>query len=556
MHLFPNFTLKQKTSFVLTVIKLSKTISVMPTKYLFLLLFFVGLTACDDEQILPALEEAPVPTELSLAITMDAENPGEATITPGGRGVTLFSVDFGDGSAVEELTMGASVNHRYAVGAYTVTLVATGINGATATITEQLTVEALPPRNLVVSISGTAGNTLSVDVSATAEFADGFHAYFGDVADEVPTPFQDGETVSHAYAAAGNYDVRVVALSAGMETSLEETQTVTVNTGDNAVVLPLNFENTDLNFAWGGFGGANPAIVANPDVAEGNMSARVVELNKTSGSEVWAGAFMPLEGPVDFSASTKIFVNVWSPRAGIPVILKLEDAVDADIFVEQTATTTVANGWHQMEFEFNGTGNLTLPYEKVVIFFDFGTAGMDENFYFDDISLDPDGSGGGGGGGDGDVLALPLDFQNTTATYTFNGFGGGNAEVIDNPDANGTNTSSRVAALTKNAGSEVWAGVFIDVADAIDFSGGQTMKLKVWSPVANAPILLKLENPDNPDDNVEVTVNTSGANEWEELTFDFAGIEAFPNIKRVVLFGNFGTAGTGETYYFDDIRKE
>jgi PKD repeat protein len=527
----------------------------MPTKYLFLLLFFVGFTACDDEQILPALEEAPVPTELSLGITMDADNPGNAIITPGGRGVTLFTLDFGDGSTAEELVIGASATHRYMVGSYTITLTATGINGETATLTENLTIDVLPPSNLVVNINGTPGNPLSVNLSATADFAAGFNAYFGDVANETPTIFQVGETISHAYTAEGDYDVRVVALSEGMETSLEETQTVSVSNGDNAVLLPLNFENTSIDFAWGGFGGANAAVIANPDVSEGNNSARVVELNKTSGSEVWAGAFLPLEGPVDFSSSSKIFINVWSPRAGIPVILKLEDAVDADINVEVTTNTTMANGWHQMEFDFSGSGDLSLPYEKVVIFFDFGTNGMNENFYFDEISLDPDGSGGGGGGG-GDEIALPLDFQSAQTSYTFDGFGGAGAEVIDNPDASGINTSSRVTSLTKESGSEVWAGVFIDLANPIDFSGGQTMKLKVWSPVANAPILFKLENPDNSDDNIEVTMSTTGANQWEELTYNFSGIEALPNIKRVVLFGNFGTSGTGETYYFDDIRLE
>lgn len=404
----------------------------------------------------------------------------------------------------------------------------------------------------MVNINGTPGNPLSVDVSATAENAAGFHAYFGDVADETPTAFQEGETISHAYTAEGDYDVRVVALSEGMETSLEETQTVSVSNGDNAVLLPLNFENTNIDFAWGGFGGAGASVVANPDMSEGNTSARVVELNKSSGSEVWAGAFLPLEGPVDFSSSTKIFVNVWSPRSGIPIILKLEDAVDADINVEVTANTTVANGWHQVEFDFSGAGDLTLPYEKIVIFFDFGTAGMNENFYFDDISLD----GEGGGGGGGDEIALPLDFQNTDIAYTFQGFGSADAEVIDNPEATGINTSSRVASLTKNSGSEVWAGVFIDLDDPIDFSGGQTMKLKVWSPVANAVILFKLENPLNGDDNIEIMMSTSGANQWEELSYDFSGIEALPNIKRVVLFANFGTAGSGETYYFDDIRLE
>ncbi|WP_020568948.1 PKD domain-containing protein [Neolewinella persica] len=526
----------------------------MPTKYLFLLLFLVGFTACDDEQILPSLEDAPVPTELSLDIIMDADNPGDASITPGGRGVTLFSIDFGDGSPAEDMVIGESANHSYTVGSYTVTLTATGINGQTATLTEAITINVLPPRNLVLNISGTPGNTLSINVSATADNADGFHAYFGDVTDEMPTLFQEGETLSHVYAAEGDYDVRVVALSEGMETSLEATETVSVSNGDNAVVLPLNFENTTLDFAWGGFGGAGASVVDNPDVAEGNMSARVVELNKSSGSEVWAGSFLELEGPVDFSASSKIFINVWSPRAGIPVILKLEDAVDADINVEVNAITTMANGWHQLEFDFSGAGDLTIPYEKVVIFFDFGTAGMDENFYFDDISLDPDGSGGGGGGGD--EIAFPLDFQNTGISYVFGNFGGAGAEVIDNPDANGLNTSSRVVALTKNSASQVWAGVFIDLDNPIDFSGGQTMKLKVWSPVANAPIMLKLENPDNADDFLEIMVPTTGANQWEELTYDFSGIEAFPNIKRVVLFGNFGTAGTGETYYFDDIRRE
>jgi hypothetical protein len=68
--------------------------------------------------------------------------------------------------------------------------------------------------------------------------------------------------------------------------------------------------------------------------------------------------------------------------------------------------------------------------------------------------------------------------------------------------------------------------------------------------------VLKLENPDNADDNIELTMTTNGANQWEELTYDFSGIEALPNIKRVVFFGNFGTAGTGESYYFEDIRRE
>jgi hypothetical protein len=522
----------------------------MLSRYLILSLFILVFAACDDEQALPALDDVAAPSELSLKLVMAVESPGQLTITPGGRGVTLFTVDFGDGSDSEELQVGEAAEHQYAQGNYTLGLIGMGINGKTTTFSQDIVVAATPPRNLAVNIGPTAGNPLSINVSATAEFASGFAAYFGETADETPTPIATGQTISYAYAAPGDYDVRVVALSEGMETNLEFTQTVTITDGSTAVSLPLDFENTNTTYAWAGFGGATPELIDNPDVSENNGSARVVQLNKGSGSEVWAGTALLLDSPVDFSVSDKIYVNVWSPRASVPILLKVETAASADVFVEVIANTTVANAWEQVEFDFSAAGDLSIDYRNMVIFFDFGTAGMNENFYFDDISLSSDGGGGGGGA----VIDLPLDFQNAEATYTFGAFGRCGIEVLDNPDASGINTSSRVAGLTRDNGSEVWAGVFIDVDEAIDFSGGQSVRLKVWSPVAGANVGLKLENPDNPNQFVEVYVPTTGANAWEELVYDMSGIEALPNIRRIVIIGNNTAPGSGETYYFDDIR--
>ncbi len=524
------------------------------SKYILLLIIPVFFAACEDEDILPVIEDVAAPSELSIKVVMDAENPGRASVIPGGRGVTLFTVDYGDGSETEDLQVGEAGVHQYIQGNYTIGLTAMGINGKTTTLSEQITVAALPPSNLTVSISPTAGNPLSISVSATADNASGFAVYFGETTDEVATPLITGEAVSHAYAAPGDYEIRVVALSEGLETSLEYTETVTITDGSMAVVFPLNFEDTNTTYTWEGFGGATASIVDNPDASGENTSARVAQLNKSSGSEVWAGAFINLDAPVDFSASDKVFINVWSPRAGIPVILKIETADNADVFVETTTNNTMANAWEVMEFDFSAAGDLTIDYQKVVIFFDFGTAGTDEDFYFDDLSLDGTTSGGGGGGNDGTVQ-LPLDFQDADADYVFTGFGGAEAEVVDNPDASGINTSSRVAALTKSAG-ETWAGVFIDTDEAIDFSTDQTVQLKVWSPTPNAPIILKIENPDNSDDNVEMTVTTTTTNAWEELEFDLSGIEAFANIRRIVLFANFGAEGSGEVYYFDDISLD
>ncbi|MFT7119989.1 MAG: hypothetical protein ACJAZ9_000158 [Neolewinella sp.] len=518
----------------------------MQIKYLLFMLLILGSTACDDEQILPNLDEVASPSALSLTFDVDPDDSSLITITPGAQGATLFNLDFGDGSAeTMDLQVGSSAVRSYDAGSYPVTLIATGINGNTTTLTETLNVETPAPRNLVVTIASTPGNPLSVDVSATADFETGFNAYFGDVADEVPTAFQEGETISHVYAMVGSYDIRVVAL--GNEFDMpEETNTVDIST---PTTLFINFENSVDTYVYPGFGGASSEVIANPDMSAGNNSSQVMKLNKGSGSEVWAGIFTELDGPIDFSSATAINMKVWSPRAGTPIILKLEDATDGDIFVEVTTNTTMANSWEVLTFDFSGM-NLDLPYQKLVFFYDFGTAGMNEDFYFDDIIL---GEGDGGGGGDNE-LSLPLDFQSSEVTYAFDNFGGASADPVDNPDASGINTSSQVGRFSKNIGSEVWGGVFIDMTNPIDFSSTQTVRLKVWSPKVGAKILLKFENPANPDDNLEVIVLTTISNQWEELEYDFNGIENFPNIKRVVIFCDFEADGTDENYYFDDIK--
>jgi len=65
---------------------------------------------------------------------------------------------------------------------------------------------------------------------------------------------------------------------------------------------------------------------------------------------------------------------------------------------------------------------------------------------------------------------------------------------------------------------------------------------------------LKLENSTNTNINIELPVTTTVANGWEELTYDFTGINTNNAYQNVVLFFDFGTNGTGATYYFDDVK--
>ena len=82
----------------------------------------------------------------------------------------------------------------------------------------------------------------------------------------------------------------------------------------------------------------------------------------------------------------KIKMKVWSPQSGIVVKLKLENLATPSINTELDATTTVANGWEELTYDFTGIVNAN-NYQRVVVFFDFGNPGAGTTYYFDDIKL-------------------------------------------------------------------------------------------------------------------------------------------------------------------------
>ncbi len=91
--------------------------------------------------------------------------------------------------------------------------------------------------------------------------------------------------------------------------------------------------------------------------------------------------------------------RVWSATAGVPVLLKVENAADGTISVETIATTTVAGGWQTLTFDFtnNSTGtpaiDYTKTYDKVSIFCDFLNPATGKTFYIDDVTFSTSGIG-------------------------------------------------------------------------------------------------------------------------------------------------------------------
>ncbi|MDJ0322919.1 Ig-like domain-containing protein [Cryobacterium sp. PH31-AA6] len=338
------------------------------------------------------------------------------------------------------------------------------------------------------------------------------------------------------------------------------------------------------------FGGADSTIVADPT----NAANKVAQVVKGVGAALWAGttvSTLPNTAvpTIAFSATnTMLKARVWSPDAGIPVRLKVENAADPTQSVETEATTLVAGGWETLAFDFAkqapGTAalNLAFTYNKVSIFFNFGTDGTGKTYYLDDLDLAPT--------GDGTPPPPPatnwqISFDDAAVQYMLTDFGlyGAAGAVVPDP-AGGTNS---VAKMVKTTGSEQWGGTTVSTGvnqsvPTIPFTQTSTkMTMRVYSPAAGIRVRMKVENAGNPGINCETDAFTTTSGAWETLTFDFgdpsthyipngptsydltkptASLNVANTYNKVSVFFDFGLGNGGyapmvadRTYYLDDL---
>lgn len=305
--------------------------------------------------------------------------------------------------------------------------------------------------------------------------------------------------------------------------------------------LPIDFE---TSYEWTGFDGGEVIAVSNPEM-NGNGSAMVGKMTKYAG-QPWGGAFLTLAEPIDFENNNRFSMKVLSPRAGVPVLLKVENSANPGQNFEQSSTVTTAGVWETVEFDYSLIPSGT--YDRIVLIFDLGTMGDgSENFTFhvDDITLFFQPS-------ESQPVTLPITFEDAAVEYNFGDFGNAFGTKVANPDVSGINTSANVGQYVKAAGAESWAGTFLTLAEPIDFSAGTMFTMKIWSPKI-CTVMLKVENIANGGIAMEIPVTNTLTNQWEELSFDFSGIDMGQQYQKVVVFFDFGQSGDDTTYYFDDI---
>lgn len=526
-------------------------------KYIFSLAIIVAvLGSCQKENFNDTsfLESAGSPAQISALFDITQDNTGLVTITPNGEGASSFDVFFGHGATTPaKVGAGKNIQHVYPEGVYNVKIIGYGITGNVTEKVIPLTVSFKAPEDLKVVLALDPANNFKVNVSASAKYETVFKAYFGDVANEVPKSFLEGETISHTYTKVGAYTFKVVALSGGVATTTY-TETVTIV---NPVLLPVDFESLTLDYAFINFDGGNSTLVNNPFKTADNSSNKVGKMVKGAG-QPWGGSVLKLGGNIDFSANKIFRMKVYSPRVGAKVLLKVENSSDSNKAFDKEVTTTVANEWVDMVFDFSAI-NTANTYQNLVLIFELGTVGngsSDFTFYFDDIRLTKDLPA------TLSQIKLPVSFDSETVNYTVTDFG-------NNSTVNGTdpvNVTNKVKVTTKPSGAETWAGTTIGTssgfASKIPIAAGATkMSVKVYSPAVGIPVRLKIEDSKDNTKSVETQVLTTKANEWETLVFDFtnqatgtAALNLSYNFNMASIFFDFGSVGSGKVFYWDDVQ--
>lgn len=339
----------------------------------------------------------------------------------------------------------------------------------------------------------------------------------------------------------------------------------------SAQTVILDFETPETSTTFQYFGSSlDPTlnqVVDNPDASGENTSALVGEFIKPAGAEVWAGAFSNPDPAtlLDMSANNRISIKVYMPHPG-NLSIKLEQSPDGGDNWIQTVTNTRVNEWETLVFDV-AQPSLEAPftaaaghvYARLVLFFDFGSNGTDEDvvYYFDDVVTLPPAP----------TIVNILDFETPETSTTFQYFGspidGSFNQIVENPLPDGINTSAMVAEFIKPDVAEVWAGAFSNPnpSQLITLDPGSQICIKVLMDHPGN-LALKLEQGTGGQPNWVTIVENDTPGEWTELCFDptSPSVEApfepaSGSFERVVLFFDFGTGGTGEvvTSYFDDL---
>ncbi len=126
----------------------------------------------------------------------------------------------------------------------------------------------------------------------------------------------------------------------------------------------------------------------------------------------------------------------------------------------------------------------------------------------------------------------------------------GGSQVVANPHQEGINLSEHCFNVITSEGQYDY--MIYDIAEQANFDLYPIYRLKVYPPNTGGNVTLKFENSDNTFSHEIVMTTVPG--QWNDLEYNFAGLE-YTNLTRMVIFFDFLGTTPGISWFFDDILK-
>jgi hypothetical protein len=154
---------------------------------------------------------------------------------------------------------------------------------------------------------------------------------------------------------------------------------------------------------------------------------------------------------------------------------------------------------------------------------------------------------------------LNWTFLNANGDAAFDAFGNIGGAIVLNPSEDSVNSSCNVYRYDKIVGCETWSGAGYVLDTSLDFATmtNKIFKVTVFAEDQLTDVTLLLEFMPFPNNNpfVQRTASITQLGQWQELTFDFSGVNS-GTFQNIVIYFERNAPCDGDVYYFDDIIQE
>lgn len=523
-------------------------------KYIAAFLLITLVAACDNDDFgdIDFINSDVAPTDVSATFQVTQDNTGVVTIAPKATGAVSYQVFFGDNVSEKptKLKIGESVKHTYAEGEYSVRVIATSLSGKTTEVKVPLTVSFKAPSNVEVTITNDEAISKKITVKVTADDATVYDVDYGDGSDVATANI--GEELTHTYAEAGKYTVKVIAKGAAKATTSKSQEVEAKVLQQPTIAAPAqptrevgdvislfcskytNVENTNFNPDWGqsgqGSGFAEFDLKGDKMLQYTSVSYQGIQLAKE----------------VDLSQMEYLHMDIWT--ADMP---KLETSLISTSSGEKPVVSELtADGWTSIDIplsEFTKQG-LTIADIHQLKF-------VSANWLKETKA-------------GGTIFIDNLYFYKKGSSSTFDDglLTNGNFESGSNPWIKGVDDSSPVDVVTKDGNTYFSVDVAsagnpwdVNMSQKVEITEGEkyTLSFEAWSNT-NRAIIAGIGLSADPWTNVTETVNITPTKTVYTLSlvatgfgatnarviFDLGAAAGSVNIDNVSLVLGYGGATT------------